>query len=989
MYCLCTTVSLALFLHAAAATEVTEVKIFTPSSGMLYNRAPRLRVYGDGFKAMNSSDLRVKLMVAPTATHITPEYLQSNVEFTVLKASSSEGINEKGLILKLNDGYKWANLDGRRAPLSLHVDSIEWKGKPLKLTDNDGGPSTAPKIASILKFPSIKESHTPVLDSLTKVIAINGTGLVGAKTIKILFKPAMLVNIDYEIKSPFPLPYNRVLVALRPGKLWAKDEKGHLTVAAVDTGGGVANVQLDGKTPVVVADVQSGNGRSVTVLDTASTQMKYTTDPYIVVSGTGLSDKARLQFANGIKGAHQVTGAGFNYSITSAAPTSLHLSLNAEGGSRWRNKPENLPGFLTIMQVDIGDGKGFIPVGPMNAQKGRDVATIFAFPSVAEDKAKKIYRTHSHSLKITGRGFVTSRSSLGRTRFKFNPPLPADGYTVDCPDRFTCSVYLRDGVSWTANATSPSYEGPLTVTDVNTRFDEAGWVALNPPKQVATIVADVGKDRTGGVQIFPSARKIYSSANSAQVNLVGEGFTNGLKVGLSSASAKFDVRIDSSNTAVLTLKTSADKWLPAADADGSGFQRSRGELYVMWIETSGKRYDLANGEGIRVAEVLADPSISSSERLVHKKQTKLLAVDGAGFPSKVRDIKLLLRPTQDSYFEVFTTSFNSMRLRLKRDQTWLPPYMKQATRVPITVTEIDTGAGAVKYTPPITVGYIVDDIPDVTCDDSCEYAFDGVCDEAGSTYSRDWGDYFYYGMAYEDDWNASPYSYGGTARRLDGDANSGKPYDDDAHPYYSASSYGYFYNYDYSNGNAVGSCLKGTDCTDCGGVEQLLKDSGGDTSAVPTSGVTCTNTCKFARDGFCDDTRATGYCELGTDCQDCGPVGASNFTIVSDDGWFDGEYGYGYNYIDFDDDVFLDQTKGVDANRHRLEQDDISGVGTFVTLLEGIVLALGLLFTSLAVWIGYKIYSGQSANVYQALNIELTPEELEMIPQQKMGTAGA
>ena len=42
----------------------------------------------------------------------------------------------------------------------------------------------------------------------------------------------------------------------------------------------------------------------------------------------------------------------------------------------------------------------------------------------------------------------------------------------------------------------------------------------------------------------------------------------------------------------------------------------------------------------------------------------------------------------------------------------------------------------------------------------------------------------------------------------------------------------------------------------------------------------CVNTCRFARDGSCDDKRASGLCADGTDCQDCGPWAHGNFTDV-------------------------------------------------------------------------------------------------------------
>jgi hypothetical protein len=42
-----------------------------------------------------------------------------------------------------------------------------------------------------------------------------------------------------------------------------------------------------------------------------------------------------------------------------------------------------------------------------------------------------------------------------------------------------------------------------------------------------------------------------------------------------------------------------------------------------------------------------------------------------------------------------------------------------------------------------------------------------------------------------------------------------------------------------------------------------------------------------ANDGYCDDTRTSSLCDLGTDCKDCGPASAGNFTTWDDDGWWD------------------------------------------------------------------------------------------------------
>jgi hypothetical protein len=43
------------------------------------------------------------------------------------------------------------------------------------------------------------------------------------------------------------------------------------------------------------------------------------------------------------------------------------------------------------------------------------------------------------------------------------------------------------------------------------------------------------------------------------------------------------------------------------------------------------------------------------------------------------------------------------------------------------------------------------------------------------------------------------------------------------------------------------------------------------------------------------------YLSIGTDCQDCGPIGADNFTRSDDDGWWDDDD----DYWTFNDGNFL------------------------------------------------------------------------------------
>mmetsp|Transcript_21991 Transcript_21991/g.65954 ORF Transcript_21991/g.65954 Transcript_21991/m.65954 type:complete len:1010 (-) Transcript_21991:68-3097(-) len=149
------------------------------------------------------------------------------------------------------------------------------------------------------------------------------------------------------------------------------------------------------------------------------------------------------------------------------------------------------------------------------------------------------------------------------------------------------------------------------------------------------------------------------------------------------------------------------------------------------------------------------------------------------------------------------------------------------------------------------------------CDDSCPWALNGVCDDG--TAPEDDDDR---GQRWDDDWGG------------DDDDMYGSYYDDDGYP---------------------PPCPRGTDCTDC----QPLRGDAAD------AGVECDNTCEFARDGYCDDTRTNGYCALGTDCQDCGPASAGNYSTNDDDAWWDDDSKY------WDDDYYDD-----DNNKGASDDDD-------------------------------------------------------------------
>jgi hypothetical protein len=168
-------------------------------------------------------------------------------------------------------------------------------------------------------------------------------------------------------------------------------------------------------------------------------------------------------------------------------------------------------------------------------------------------------------------------------------------------------------------------------------------------------------------------------------------------------------------------------------------------------------------------------------------------------------------------------------------------------KVGLQVSSIDTGAGKILFDEPITVGYIVKDREGVVCDDSCEFAFDGVCDDGSEP-----NDQYYYEHNKNEDDDLGGFYDGEDGEDGDKDKESGGP--DGAEQAYDDY---YMENEDYQ----VSACVEGTDCTDCGGVDAIIDYT---KPLDPESGIeSCTNTCIYPRDGVCDDPRGTKYCEIG------------------------------------------------------------------------------------------------------------------------------
>ena len=795
-------------------------------------------------------------------------------------------------------------------------------------------------VANVLATPSVEENDDIIYTTASNELRINGTGFIGAKRVDLYFNPPIYKEVGYEVVSPVPLMKDQVVLRLRHGYKW-RDEPGPLAVVGVDTGGGP--VKLNGEDGVRVAEVQADlDLHGVTVETSAPEQLIYHDEANIIIAGTGFNTQGHtLRWANGI------LGKGVNYTTVATSETSIQLRIVP--GSHWRKNVENLPGYLTLLAVNAGEG--FVAVGPTNAAKGRDVATVFERPNIYSSTTK-LYRTHSPELHIKGVGFT---KVLAKTQLRFVPALTEGlDYKINVIDRTEMEVTLLDGRRWRTD------DGPLTITAINTRGDEAGWVSIGGENgvHVAEIVDDIDADVTGGIEVFPMGVKVYQNVLQEQITITGSGFKAGMSFVFEpdlKENIDFSFEVQSKNKIVMRLMA------------GKKWRNDPGFIIAKGVKIDGKNYPLAGVDGIRVAVVLANPTVKPGKDSFHETQSKVIAISGTGF-TNVADTRVIIRPTAPGAYKILAVLEDTIRVQLKQGFDWLPSFLSltdedSSKKIPLQVTGIDTGAGEVVFDDPITVGYVVKDREGVVCDDSCEFAFDGVCDDGteGEYYEY----YEYYGYYLDDDLGGY---YEG-------------PKSDGVYAYYS-NSYDDYYMAD--DGYKVSACVEGTDCTDCGGVDAII-----DYSKAPTtdSGVeTCVNSCPYARDGVCDDPRGANYCKLGTDCQDCGPVGADNFTRADDDGWWDDDD----DYWTFNDGNFLDQTKGLEANRHRVKvfnkSDNAGPAAMFLVVLEGMVYTVGAIFAAAALYLGMRWYKGQSVPFMNMFNPEaqVHNRDLEMMPSKRM-----
>jgi len=884
----------------AAVVDAAPIVTVLPRQQMIYNNVTqKVRLQGSGFHGDGSS---YHLKFAP---HMSEDDFKVTV------------VSDTVLSLGLKPGKSWPLLTDDGATQATTVFLSEFKDDKI---GDDNLLEEPVVVGTVIETPTVMHGGDKVIYMTgSSKFNINGTGF-RAKDLKLVFDPPLTRDEDYilSVKSP-----TCVILNLKTGKKWRSDgEPGPLKLRRIDTGAG--QLRVDAKYGgVTVAEVQVDLGpHGVTVESTPEQKVYQSFSKVVKVEGKSFNSTPSL---NTLKWGNSLRGKGLNYTITSA--TSTHLSLQLTPASQWRANPVNLPGPLMLLAVNAG--AGLVPVGPTEAKKGRIVATVFEDPVVDPNPTKTIYMTHTHELWITGKGFT--RNSYV-TALTFEPPLVFGvDYVASVTNRTHLLVMLLEGKKW---APTP---GVLRVTSVDTG---AGPVRDFTPVVVANVASDADESKTG-ISVTPTqSQQLYQTAALKKLVVTGAGFCADPGLEFQPPLAKgVDYAVARASPTELQLELKP----------GKKWHYEGGSLYVTAVTCPpSPRVQLAYGTGIVVAKILSDPTVDASERKIYASLTKKLVISGLGFA--LDGTVLELKPTSKLAYTVESTEATEVVLALKDGKSWLAPDATSSASgdeplADVVVTKLDTGAGEVKMPGEgVVVAKVYADNEGPICDDSCEWALDGVCDDGTNSGA---------GPVWQDD------DYGGFYA-----------YDD----YYER---GYYYEEDDDFMAPV--CEPGTDCHDCGDAFR-----GPDEVSAQAANVECTNTCPWANDGYCDDVRTSGMCDLGTDCKDCGPASASNYSKWDDDGWWDDDASYwdddydlgSYAADDAPHVAYIQSTPNPKSRKKDLqEQQGIGGI--FMMILEGIVVGIGAVMCTIGSWFAFRFYKGEK------LPFDLVPPEADFDNDKK------
>uniref|UniRef100_A0A7S3NKQ2 Uncharacterized protein n=1 Tax=Aureoumbra lagunensis TaxID=44058 RepID=A0A7S3NKQ2_9STRA len=857
----------ALVLLAAEAIDVElGPKLYVTSrQTMIYSDvSPKLRIEGSGFEG-DGKNLHMKFVPSIPKDGYAIEVTSKNSVSVILKGKT-----------------RWPLADGATAS-TLYLSSLkdDLNDDPDEEMLKDG----AVPVASILGTPTImRRTDKFIYMTGTRRIFINGTNF-RPKTTSFVFDPPLVRDLDYTMEV---IDSSVAKLTLKATRRWRSDNvPGPLKIKRLNTGAG--ELRIDAKFGgVTVAEVQADLGAHGVTVETTDDKRLYQSSPKLTILGHGFNESG-INGANTLRWANSLRGKGVNYTITQAHANQLELTLAPN--SKWRANPANLPGPLILLAVNAGAGP--VPVGATEAKKGRTVAKIYADPTITTSAAAgtKLARTLDHELWIRGDGFVRAQTQLQlRARSpdgkKFKELKPFVDFILVAFNTTHIRVWLQDGKVW-----ADKDDSILECFGIDTGAGPFPGISSTQPIALAQIVKDAEHSSDAAVFRTATSQTLYETPAKKKLTISGEKFCSNTKVvtpeeveiTFDPPTTDYQVRSIDASTIILDLKKKA-KW-PV------------GTLKIKALKCTAKQnpVSFAGDDGVAVATILANPTIETHEDLtLYNHHSRRLVIRGSGFSLEGTTIKL--EPAADSPpYNVIESLEDYIALELdsfKDDASWIPDdqLAGKTDGLKLKVIEIDTGAGGVIFEKNNVIATVVNEPDGDFCDDSCEWANDGVCDDGTQPYIGDTDD----STPRRPNANRYDDDYGGLYRDDDDDIYG---YGEDDYGYYADRGYdddygGWLREWDDDTGMNTAACAPGTDCTDC-------QPRAGDGRLDEPKEEMCSNTCEFARDGYCDDGRdgLPMYCPSGTDCQDCGPVGASNFTKFDDEFWDDD----GDNYYFTDD----------------------------------------------------------------------------------------
>lgn len=742
---------------------------------------------------------------------------------------------EKQLYLRLTPNSQWIRANNHQFPVNLTLLAINvgqgFIPACTSLCPEDiNGHNQGVNVATIFLPPAVvTPAQVPSLNCTeSRTLRIYGHGFTTAPyRTRLRFKTSLIENVDYFLQFASS---EELLLTLFDDRNWCATT-GPLYVEAINTLGYADDligwVRFTSSILVanVVEDVASVVPLPQTVVfDTSEAQVVYATDTFLTITGQDFNAMGNiLYFNNGLQ------GGGVNYTVATTTSTSIQLRLVP--GSYWYAPYDLLPSYLTVFAINAGEGAII---------QQKHVATILEPPGVYS-AAVTLLAGVPNELQITGHGFTTAAD----TRLQFYPALiPNVDYTLRVVSRNTLLLSLNISRLWLAvNLADGEQSVPLFVEAVTTMGSRSGWVHF-PGRgvQVATVKDIPLKDDLGSfdgddfnsskclVTITSRDIKVYQSVQQSSIAVGGHGFRSSALVGNLTfeldpplqAGLDYDLDILTDSNVRLTLRPK------------KYWRRDAGPVYIKWYNINLHRCMM---EKVLIAHVLPYPVVVHSDsQILHESQTHLLEVHGQGicdgffnqktaqpFDSIAHTLVYLL-PTSIFSYQLLPAAQQrkcvnqTLLIQLMTGQKWLPSFLTLrddtfTRRVPLQLRSIDTGAGPVEFQEPIVVASVMRDIwlpPGGKCEDSCITAFNGICEDPTSL-----------ARLFED----------GHRPALSQPNNS--------------------------------TCGVFTDCTDCGGIDQLFEIIAAGTPTMSPTTTVCDNTCIYPRDGVCDDTRGTKYCALG------------------------------------------------------------------------------------------------------------------------------